>query len=120
MSPGAYLKLRREAAGRAVDATVLSADRLAAIEAGAAPDELELWALGHCFPFSIDVLCMLGRDMPVAVCRRCGCSEEDACIATVEDEVCGLVEGQPCHWVNADLCSQCAAQDRPLPEGLAA
>lgn len=44
-------------------------------------------------------------------CRICGCTDDDCtgCIAKT---------GQPCHWVEPDLCSAC--QDRPMiltPEG---
>lgn len=47
-------------------------------------------------------------------CRVCGCTDDDCtgCIAKT---------GQPCYWVEEDLCSAC--QDRPLiltPEGGAA
>jgi hypothetical protein len=37
---------------------------------------------------------------PVA-CRVCGCTDDDCsgCIAKT---------GQPCHWVESDLCSACA------------
>jgi len=35
------------------------------------------------------------------ICRVCGCTDEDcsACIAAT---------GEPCHWVEEDLCSRCA------------
>jgi len=32
-------------------------------------------------------------------CRVCGCNDYNACV----------VEGVPCHWVEAELCSVCAA-----------
>ena len=32
-------------------------------------------------------------------CRLCGCTEDRACV----------VAGEPCHWVEPDLCSACAA-----------
>ena len=31
-------------------------------------------------------------------CRACGCTEDNACV----------VDGQPCWWVEPDLCSACA------------
>lgn len=34
------------------------------------------------------------------VCRECGCTEDEAC---VDD-----VTGDPCFWVEPDLCSACA------------
>lgn len=39
--------------------------------------------------------------MQMGVCRYCGCTQNDAC----EGE-----DGEPCHWVAEDLCSQCAAE----------
>lgn len=38
------------------------------------------------------------------VCRKCGCTEDDAC----ETE-----EGEPCHWVEPDLCSACVEEVAP-------
>jgi len=34
------------------------------------------------------------------MCRICGCTDNNACWDEVLD--------QPCHWVDADLCSVCA------------
>jgi len=34
-----------------------------------------------------------------AACRVCGCTEEHACFGR---------SGEPCHWVEEDLCSRCA------------
>ncbi|MDD5081747.1 MAG: hypothetical protein PHU08_00095 [Dehalococcoidales bacterium] len=36
---------------------------------------------------------------PVRRCRVCGCTENNACI--------DRRTGEPCHWVEADLCSNC-------------
>ena len=36
-------------------------------------------------------------------CRVCGCTENDC-------QQCIEATGQPCHWVEADLCSRCAAE----------
>lgn len=36
-------------------------------------------------------------------CRSCGCTEECACV----------IAGQPCHWVEPDLCSACASRSNP-------
>jgi hypothetical protein len=36
----------------------------------------------------------------VATCRGCGCTDTKACV----------VDGEPCHWVEADLCSACAGK----------
>jgi hypothetical protein len=38
------------------------------------------------------------------VCRQCGCTEAD-CRQCVEKT------GEPCHWVEPDLCSACAPVD---------
>lgn len=38
-------------------------------------------------------------DIGLRTCRKCGCSEHDACW----DEK----HGAPCHWVEDDLCSAC-------------
>lgn len=35
-------------------------------------------------------------------CRVCGCTDARACVT---------VDGVPCHWIAADLCSACAAAD---------
>ena len=49
-------------------------------------------------------------------CRLCGCTDDD-CFD------CYMKTGEPCHWVEEDLCSSCAAQmdDGPYqrrPSGL--
>lgn len=36
--------------------------------------------------------------MPERTCRGCGCTDANACVT----------DGQPCHWVEPDLCSACA------------
>ena len=46
---------------------------------------------------------------PPRACRVCGCTEARACADLF---------GEPCHWVEADLCSACAYspatdEDRP-------
>ena len=44
--------------------------------------------------------CVLIEALSRAACRRCGCTEDDcsSCIAKT---------GEPCHWVEDDLCSAC-------------
>ena len=37
--------------------------------------------------------------VPAARCRVCGCSDYDACLDP---------GGEPCNWVEPDLCSECA------------
>lgn len=53
-----------------------------------------------------------GRPAPLPgnlgpICRRCGCSELDACVG----------KAGACWWVEADLCSACARQKRPAGAG---
>ncbi|MDP2623788.1 MAG: hypothetical protein Q8Q29_08325, partial [Actinomycetota bacterium] len=50
------------------------------------------------------------KKAPVAgpqACRVCGCTEGD-CSQCVE------ATGEPCHWVEEDLCSRCAADIKAL------
>lgn len=42
--------------------------------------------------------------VPVAECRVCGCTQHD-CTLCVERT------GEPCSWIEADLCSACAPGD---------
>jgi hypothetical protein len=37
-------------------------------------------------------------------CRVCGCTDDDC-------TQCYLETGMPCHWVEEDLCSRCAANN---------
>lgn len=56
MTPGHYLKLRREAASIGIDGTVVEPDVLASLEGGQRfPTDIELQALRWAFPF--DVAC---------------------------------------------------------------
>jgi hypothetical protein len=43
---------------------------------------------------------------PGVECRGCGCTDWNACV----------VNGVPCHWVEADLCSACPRGAEPCPE----
>lgn len=45
----------------------------------------------------------LKQETPVHSCRVCGCTEEDC-------SICIERTGQPCHWVEADLCSACGSE----------
>jgi hypothetical protein len=66
-------------------------------------------ALGTQFPAAVQPLIEMGWDQsfdrPPAPqrCRSCGCTETD-CLA------CAIKTGEPCHWVETDLCSACAAE----------
>lgn len=101
MTPGRYLRMRREAAGMAIDCLVLSPDTIAAIESDVrAPTDMELTALGWAFPFDESVLAALTRGVVPSLCRICACGELDAC----------LTSRGYCRWVEGDLCSACAPE----------
>lgn len=51
---------------------------------------------------------MLNNDEPVKKCRVCGCTDDD-CRQCIEKT------GEPCHWVEDDLCSAC---DRSAKENI--
>lgn len=36
-------------------------------------------------------------------CRQCGCTEEDC-------TQCVKAQGEPCYWVEPDLCSRCRTE----------
>ena len=40
-------------------------------------------------------------------CRRCGCTDAD-CFG------CIVKTGEPCSWVDVDLCSACAREPAPV------
>lgn len=50
----------------------------------------------------VDASGMVGEAIEAATrrCRGCGCTDVDC-------GACAIVTGQPCHWVEADLCSAC-------------
>lgn len=52
--------------------------------------------LGSRFPRAISY----PSDQSVRACRECGCTDDD-CLQ------CVLKTGEPCHWVEWDLCSAC-------------
>jgi hypothetical protein len=119
LSPGAYLKARRCAAGLSVAdvaARFSTATRwkehdrvfwLELIEADVQPaSAFTLDALRGLFPFDPDVLARLdaialgalpAEDAP-QLCRICACSELDPC---------WHADGEPCSWAEPDLCSAC-------------
>lgn len=118
MTPGTYLRLRREAAALSIEdvaARITSEPRLGEldraewlrqIERDEAPASgLVAVALAPVFNFSPGILGCLaavadGHGNPNAVpniCARCGCSEADACF-----------DGHAtCAWATADLCTHC-------------
>ncbi|WP_294292626.1 helix-turn-helix transcriptional regulator [uncultured Sphingomonas sp.] len=119
--PGAYLAMRRKAAGLTIAdvADRIGTDpRLGEIDRRELIEQIEadprgatihtLTALRRAYPFSVDVLSQLARLAdgepfpPPRLCRVCGCSELDAC----SDR-----SGYGCWWVERDFCSSCAAAD---------
>lgn len=112
LTPGQYLKTRREAAGLSIAdvaeriATVprwaqhLRRGWLAQIESDQMPASFNTIVVLHqVMKFDLGVLVALsaeGVDAP-RLCVVCACSEADPC------------EGHagPCSWVDADLCSAC-------------
>jgi len=114
MTPGTYLRKRREAAGLELADVALMlptephmdalgrAEWLRQIEADQAPIGINvIAALRYAFAFDASVLQRLGdiRMKPSLaaprICRVCACSQHDACVGG-------------CAWVDVDLCSSCA------------
>lgn len=120
MSPGTYLRLRREAAGVTLEAaaialahglknrnTLLALEDIEADLRGASPTEIA--RLGLAFRFdgaTFDQLTdihFFRADLPhPRICRVCACSELDPCI--------DFDRQLACHWVDLDLCSACVTQ----------
>lgn len=115
ITPGAYLKHRRCAAGLS-PADVAGelhvepyrfdergrAEWIELIEADAQPADLDLVvALKRIFPFDLRILIALVRisqgsgETPPQLCRVCGCSEWDPCV----------INGQGCAWREEHLCT---------------
>lgn len=128
LTPGAYLRHRREAAmlsiGDVADmfhtqprwSEIDRIDWLGRIEADVEqPTFRTIVALRSCFSFDIDVLGDLvaiahGAAIdPPRLCRICACSEHDA----GPDKLCA--PGLGCSWVEQDLCSTCATPVPPQP-----
>lgn len=118
MTPGTYLRLRREASGLSVEdvaARIASDPRLGErdrvewlrqIERDEAPTNVDVAvALAHVFRFSPNILGRLlsiavginGEETAPRLCRACGCSQHDACF-----------DGHAtCAWATDDLCTHC-------------
>jgi transcriptional regulator with XRE-family HTH domain len=113
ITPGAYLKLRRTAAGMSIAdvaarlrtvpriAEHIRAEQLQLIEADVQPANLStIVALQGVYSFDLRILIrlseiQLGIDRePPRLCKICGCSEWDACPGR-------------CAWVGLDACSSC-------------
>lgn len=116
LTPGAYLKHRRQAARLAIDdlaaalatepriAQHVRADWIVQIEADVMPASFAtIVALRCAFAFDLHVLERLalingGADLEAPrLCRICACSDDDSCSVGV----------WPCSWATKDLCSSC-------------
>ncbi|MEG8045202.1 hypothetical protein QP175_02610 [Sphingomonas aerolata] len=113
LTPAHYLRLRRVAAGLSVDAVARSISANNQAEARALVMLLEtvgstaryretVEAVADAFPIDIDVYFQL-RDTPAEdhprICRGCGCSESDPCIAGDGSHTCD--------WCGPAMCSRC-------------
>lgn len=106
MRPGLYLRKRREAAGlslgeaRARLGMLDLSSPLWKLESGAAELTLrDIARLRAAFVFDVHVARrLLEEDESDRICRRCACTEHDAC----PDRIDG-----GCHWAEHDLCSAC-------------
>ncbi|QIG80082.1 RodZ family helix-turn-helix domain-containing protein [Stakelama tenebrarum] len=128
MTPGTYLRKRREASGLCVlDVAVRIAApgqtaRLVRSLNEIERDELHvtdaiLHALRHAFAFDPQIYAQL-LDLHVSdaaaaamlphpqLCRVCACSWHDPC----------QTDDGPCHWQERDLCSACVGADPGEPE----
>lgn len=137
MSPGSYLRKRREAAGLELEDLALMLDSdpavsarsraelLASVERDAAPvtEDLMRAVLRLGDAFRIDPLVWI-RLIDLAageeigwpkLCSCCGCSEFDPCVHEVGGHQVA------CHWVADGLCSRCATSvDADAPQPIAA
>lgn len=111
MTPGRYLRLRRQAARLRLDQLPIPGTAALAIERDARlPWFEEIGALSGAFNFSISVLGELARGANPGLCRCCGCSQFDACVEQIAIGV-----RAPCAWVQEDLCSACDGKPAPVP-----
>ena len=103
MTPGEYIKLRREARGLSqLDVTAaIEGDQphLSRIERDLVRPRAEMCGkLADAIGFPVEVLVDLMNGYQPQICRQCGCTAMDACVPE---------DGEPCHWVENDLCSVC-------------
>lgn len=113
LTPARYLRLRRLAAGLSVDAVARSISANNQAEARALVLLLEtdgskaryrqtIEAFADAFPIDADVYLQL-RDTPAdqhpRICRGCGCSEWDPCVAGDGAHACA--------WRGPATCSRC-------------
>lgn len=102
MTPGRYLRLRRQAAGVNINDAGIPGVSMLAIERDLRlPAKDEIHALAKAFDFDRVLLMTIGCGLEPRLCRVCACSEWDACASD-------LLGTGSCHWVEHDLCSACA------------
>ncbi|MFO0887566.1 MAG: hypothetical protein U0790_00305 [Isosphaeraceae bacterium] len=89
-APGGHGLIRTEAQVQSLK------NAQAAWEADALADRLHADEYARSLMLDID-----GIDPDVRRCRECGCTDDD-CSDCIERT------GEPCHWVEANLCSACA------------
>jgi len=112
LTSGAYLKLRREAAGKTIADVAFvitypgpTRDRWSALLAQAEENKLsldreQLEVLRQAFPFDPFIYECLRDEVPAGrICRGCGCSWNDACVGS----------STTCAWSSSDpdICSHC-------------
>lgn len=129
MTPGAYLKLRRVAAGLSlmdVAGMVSTNPRYGEIDKVAWIDRIErdiaalspdvIATLSDAFRFSRQVLLQLitlrsfgpeAGEEP-RICHLCGCTERDACVCPATHETCA--------WSGPDTCTACIPAATPAKE----
>lgn len=130
MTPGTYLRTRREAVGLSMEKLLGMIGTVPAIPEHRRrewlegiendtipPDQFALHALRSCFRFDVRVANQLidihhyAAALPVPrLCRSCGCSNADPC----NDG------GRGCGWAEYDLCTICEQPGGNGPHGGAA
>lgn len=128
MTPGTYLKKRRQAARLSVDDVaerIATAPPLAHIDRAAWIERIEegidpisadvLATLRSAYPFAPTIVWRL-IDLPrfdpqefdaPRLCMICGCSDRDPCfLPGPEPRLC-------CGWGSADICTSCTGKDLP-------
>jgi hypothetical protein len=114
VTPAAYLKLRREAAGLSVAAAARRLNGGQSFEQAArlirqleakgvtARDRETVIGLADAFPLDPDVymqLCGAPAHQHPSICRGCGCSEWDPCVSADGAHRCG--------WASRAACTRC-------------
>lgn len=95
MTPGEYLRKRREAAEVSLEDATAAVPNISSIEAGQDAMKIDqVRRLTNLFDFNDHVLLGLAAGYGERVCRECACSWSDPC-------------DPPCSWIDDDLCSAC-------------